>query len=216
MKNLLKPLFAFAIVATTFTSCMEKDDTDYDAIYLREEQIIDSIFSAQKLVIEDYVDMHFDNAKEDTIKLTYRYLNKSIKRGIWFEVLSEPTDDTYEYKVNPNSTQGAPIYPKWKLKYKASLLNGTVVQEDSEGTEYSFNTNNPNVYNNAWFISFIPYSLKYSGKDFIYEGLTKNGLKKGSKFRMVTPSYFAFASTAKDKIPANSPLVYEFEVLEIE
>lgn len=71
--------------------------------------------------------------------------------------------------------------------------------------------------NNVWVYAFFPYSIRFNGNDEIIGGLTKDGLKKGSIFRMVTPSYWAFDTRTNIKdIPADSPLIYEFEVLAIE
>jgi len=71
----------------------------------------------------------------------------------------------------------------------------------------------------AWFYSFYPYSIELNAQERVLGGLTEEGLKVGSKFAVVVPSYLAYGSVSKTTdlgtIPANSPLVYEFEVLEI-
>jgi len=223
--TLLKPVAfaAFAISAVTFTSCVDKgDDTDYEELLRREEVRIDSLLKAQKPDIEAYVQALPDVAdwREDTVKATFSRLpNKpTVNRGIWYRVVSDAdADDTYEYSLN--SFGNGLVPPVLKLKYKASLLNGTEVQSDQTGGVYSFSalTNNgpSNVFNPAWHYSFFPYSIKFNGDDKIIQGLTKDGLRKGSKLHVVVPSYWAFDQRSLDKIPANSPLVYEFEVVEI-
>ncbi len=216
MKNLFKPLFALAIIATTFTSCMEKDNTDYDAINLKEEQTLDSILSSERTKIAAYVQSNFSAPVEDTVSFRFNYLNKTAKRGIWYQVITPATDNTYEYKALSYQQLAAPTV---KLKYKAMLLNGTVVQSDEQGSTYAFNTSSPNIFNNAWFFSFFPYAVKFNGQDVKIGGLgglTREGLKKGSVIRVVTPSIWAFGSNNVGQIPANSPLVYEFEVMTIE
>ncbi|WDF68256.1 hypothetical protein PQ465_18415 [Sphingobacterium oryzagri] len=217
MKNLFKPLFALAIIAATFTSCMEKDNTDYDAENLKSEQRMDSLLSAENNRIQTYLAANSASAWiKDTITFSYRFLDKKPTRGIYYQVVSEPTDNTYEYKITNTGASLSIVMPKLKLKYKASLLDGTVVQSDETGSDYSLGVSNPAIFNDAWFYSFLPYSIKFNNQDYYIYGLTKNGLKKGSKFKMVTPSLWAFKSSSTAKMPANSPLVYEFEVMTIE
>jgi len=223
--TLLKPfaLAAFAISAVAFTSCVDKgDDTDFDELFRREEVRIDSLLRAQKPNIEAYVQglSDFPEWQEDTVRVTFSRLptRPTVNRGIWYRVVSDAAaDNTYSYSINSSGTDLVP--PMVKLKYKASLLNGTEVQSDETGTDYSFGVlmNNPNnVFNLAWYYSFFPYSLKFNGDDKFPKGLTKDGLRKGSKLHVVVPSCYAFDQRSLDKIPANSPLVYEFEVLEIQ
>ncbi len=213
MKKLFKTLFVGFLVAGFISACNKDDNEDYLKQFEEQELRIDSILNAQKIKIEEYVDANLADAKEDSIYYNYRYINKKTKRGIWYRVESEPTDNTYEYKVN--STASALIYPVAKLKYSAKLLDGTEVESDETGSTYNFGLTSSKI-NSAWIISFFPYAIKLNGDDIVVGGLTKNGLKKGSKITVVTPSPFAYGSAAQSNIPANSPLVYEFEVLEIE
>lgn len=217
MKNLFKPLIALAVVAMTFTSCMEKDNTDYEAENLKIEQRTDSLLSVQNKSIESYIAANSTTSwTKDTVTFSYYYLDKKPARGIYYQVISEPTDNTYEYKITNTGANLSVVLPKLKLKYKATLLDGTVVQEDETGSDYSLGVPNPTIFNDAWYYSFLPYSIKFNNQEYFTNGLTKNGLKKGSKFKMVTPSMWAFKSASTTKIPANSPLVYEFEILSIE
>ena len=215
MKNLFKTVLFAAVGTVMFASCNSKDDFDYEGEYLKQEKVIDSLLNKDKLLIEDYVDGSF---KEDSLKIRFNYLNKSVKRGIWYKVIEEPTeenDKAYKYEVS-NSSYGLPVVPpKVTLKYTAKLLNGTVVETEESG-EYDFNSNASKVINTAWYLSFFPYSIRINEQDTrIIGGLTKNGLKKGSKIIVVTPSYWAYQGLSTDKRPANSPLIYEFEVLNI-
>lgn len=223
MKNLLGVLAAVALMATTFTSCNKSDDYDYAAeleAAKKAEQKLDSIFSAQKLLIEDYIEENFTNPIQDTVTHQFSYIDKKIKRGIYYQIDSEPTDDSYEYKGQMvNTMYGsyfAPILPKVKLKYTAKLLNGTVVGQEATGSDFDLSTMNNTIFNNAWQIAFVPYSIQYNGEARIFRGLTRNGLKKGSKIKMITPSPWAFHDKAiGTTIPANSILIYEFEVISI-
>lgn len=221
MKNLFKLLFAVLVTGVVFTSCM-KDNDDYgkqEEELKKQEQAIDELLTAQKIKIEEFINKgeFFTNPQEDTVKMVYSFIDKKdTKRGIWYEYLNEPTESDYEYKVSFNGMNYQLVYPTVKLKYHAYLLDGTLVQSDEEGTTYNFNSAGAKIINNSWVYAFFPYSIKYDGKDLVINGLTKKGLQKGSKFRMVTPSVFAFGTNTNDKIPANSPLAYEFEVLEIQ
>jgi len=223
--TLLKPVAfaAIAIGAVAFTSCVDKgDDTDYEELLRREEVRVDSLLRVQKPDIEAYVQALPDVAdwREDTVKVTFFRLpnQPTVNRGIWYRVVSDAdADNTYDYRIN--SSGNAVVLPTLKLKYKASLLNGTEVQSEQTGGDYSFSVlmNGPsNVFNVAWYYSFFPYSIKFNGDDKIISGLTKDGLRKGSKLHVVVPSYYAFDQRSVDKIPANSSLVYEFEVVGID
>lgn len=224
MKNLLGLFAAVAIMATTFTACNKNDDYDYAAeieAAKKEEQKLDSLFAAQKLIIEDYVEENFTNPIQDTVTYRFAYIDKKITRGIYYQIDAEPIDNSYEYKGQMvNSMYGAyfaPILPKVKLKYSAKLLNGTVVGQETTGSDFDLSTMNNTIFNNAWQIAFLPYSIQYNGETKVFNGLTRNGLKKGSKIKMITPSPWAFHDKAVGTtIPANSILIYEFEILEIQ
>lgn len=217
MKNFLKSTLLITLSSLVFASCMDKgDNIDYEAEYKKQEQQIDSLLSAQKIKIEEYKNEFFTNAIEDTVKMSLPRINKKVNRGIWYEVISEPTDNSYTYSLN--STGNAIVFPKLKLKYTAKLLNNTVVESDLVGTDYNLGISSSKI-TQIWLYSFFPYSIKFNADNIFLYGLTEFGLKKGSKFKVITPSYFAYGNNAQTSsqgtIPANSPLVYEFEVLEI-
>ncbi len=214
MKNLIKPLFAIAITAVTFSSCMkDSDPIDNSEQYRQIEARIDSVLTSQKTDIEAFANSEFDNAIKDTVEMALTYLGKDVERGIWYEVISEPTDDSYEYEVNSSGY----VIPSVKVKYSVKSLSGTTYIEDTTGTTYELGGSNANanVINQTWVNSFFPYSIAYNGKTFYTKGLTEKGLKTGSKIKVVTPSVWAFDTQTVGKIPANEPLVYEFEVLDI-
>lgn len=215
MKNLIKPIFAIAIVAVSFTSCMkDSDPVDNTEQYREIEARVDSVLSKQQDAIEAYALAEFDNPVQDTVKIPLNYLGKDVERGIWYDVISEPTDDEYEYEVNSTGL----VYPTVKVKYSVkSLTTGDTYIEDASGSAYVLGGSNanPNVINQTWMNAFFPYSLSYNGQTLYPKGLTKDGLKTGSKIKVVTPSVWAFDTQNVGDIPANTPLVYEFEVLEI-
>ncbi|MBL1410871.1 FKBP-type peptidyl-prolyl cis-trans isomerase [Sphingobacterium faecale] len=222
MKNLFKTVLFAALGAIVFVSCNKKDTTDWNAEYLKQEKHIDSLLNKDKLKIEDYID---DTFQEDSVKIRFTFLNKSVKRGIWYKVTGTPTEEdeqAYKYEPNTSGYQGLPVVaPKVTLKYTARLLdgstlsNGTLVENEESG-EYDLGSSTTKVINSAWYVSFFPYSIRINEQDTrIIGGLTKTGLKKGSKITVVTPSYWAYQGLSTDKRPANSPLVYEFEVLSI-
>lgn len=222
MKTLFKTVMFAAVGAVLFASCNDSSDNyDYEAEYLKQEKAIDSIFQKDAKIIANFVD---DTFQEDSLKITYNYLDKTIKRGFWYKVITQPTeenDNAYKYQVN-STGYGLPIIaPKVNIKYTARLLDGPTVLEgtiveNEPGGDYDFASNTSKVINWAWVYSFSPYSIRINETNTTkIGGLTKNGLKVGSKIIVVSPSYWAYGSTKSDKIPANSPLVYEFEVLSI-
>lgn len=216
MKTLFKTVMFAAVGAVLFASCNDKtDDYDYEAEYLKQDKYIDSLLSADKLKIDDYKEAHADVSwQADTVLNPFYVLDKKTPRGIQYAIINEATDETYEYQYNPSSYGAGVVLPKVKLKYTASLLNGTVVESELTGSDFDFNQSS-NVINRAWLISFVPYSVKFNGDVKLIGGLTEKGLKKGNKIKVIVPSIWAYASKSTDKIPANSPLVYEFEVLDI-
>lgn len=229
MKTIFKFLAFSLFVLTVIPSCKD-NDFDFEAEKeraLQAEKKLDSLFTAERTKIEEYVEDNFttDEPIEDTVVVAYQYLEKKIKRGIWYEILQPATNDSYEYKVTSNGYYFVPVYPtNLKLKFTVKLLDGTVVQADETGGNYNINTMGSSpLLNEIWKITFIPYSVKQNGNDIPILGITKEGLQVGNKIRLITPSYWAFGSQAKEvssqtkvKIPADSPLVYEFEVLGIE
>lgn len=213
MKKIFKTALMIALGSFALTSCRDKDNYDYEAEALKAEQRIDSLLTAEKTKIEDYKNQFLPTATQDSLNYNFYYLNKkNVKRGIWYSVDSEPTDNSYTYSLNASGTQLT--YPKLKLKYTVKNLSNKVVESDLTGTDYNLGIQSSKI-TNIWFISFFPYSIKFNGTDSVLGGLTKEGLKKGSKFTVITPSIFAYGSKSQTDIPANSPLVYEFEVLEI-
>ena len=179
-----------AFVATAFTACMKDTEPfDYEAQFERE-----------KSIISEYVATNIPDAtfQEST--------------GIWFEVLAEGEPDSYQYKfVNKGNSLEAPIV---RVKYKGVLLDGTQFDavSDNEGMRMSLSG-----VIAAWQYSFFPKEIfNDTGELVEVGGLTPGGLKKGSKIRFVTPSLWAYREYGQGKVPANAPLDFTIEVLEIE
>ncbi|MBD1434229.1 hypothetical protein H8B06_15450 [Sphingobacterium sp. DN00404] len=229
MKTLFRPLIVFAVLAVAFASCMkDNDDTDYEAEYLKQEKAVDSLLSAEKIKIQDYLASTEGDWKEDTVTISLPRLGKTVKRGIWYEVLAEPTqedDEAYEYKAKSIGYGQYQIIPPTsvKLKYAVySLTSETPLKEDATGSDYTFTSTNTNL-TTAWLIGFSPYTAKFEGENRnlgLLAGLTEKGLQKGSKVRIISPSYWSTplysGQQAPNYLPSNAPVRYDFEVLGIE
>ncbi|MBD1427603.1 FKBP-type peptidyl-prolyl cis-trans isomerase [Sphingobacterium arenae] len=221
MKALFKPLLVLAFAAVAFSSCMKDNSAEQEAEQRRQQEAIVASLAADKIKIEEYL---LDNPseapggwQEDDREETFSLLGKTVKTGIHFEVLAVPTeedDEAFEYEF---SSSTGPVPPKVRVNYTVSLLDGTEVQSgENENFDFATFQSNSNIYNGVWLISFFPKSYRVDGEDRPYYGLTAKGLKKGSHIRVVSPSSWAYGANKVGDIPANSPLLYEFEVLNIE
>lgn len=209
MKNLFKVFIALVIGATTLASCNSNNDYD-DSEYWKQVEAnkrrIDSILKVQAPVLEAYAKQHFDNPQLDD------------STGFWFDELAKPTeedDKAYEYVVNSNGTWRTPTAT---VKYEVRLLTDDApVDAPSQPVELQIveaSQFNPNGLIQAWPIAFRPAKITFNGQKY-NTGLVEKGLKKGSKIRFVAPSPYCYDNTAKDKIPANSPLDFTIEVKDI-
>lgn len=206
MKNFTKILFGMLAMIIALASCSKSDDFSKLA---EEQRIKDSIENAriqnilktQAPQLKSFAMKNFTNPKLDTAK------------GIWYDLITEGEDASYTYQFQSN---GALVFPTAVTKYKVTLLNGenqgTLVDESKEGTPATFTIDRVIA---AWQIAFFPKKMSFQGKDVNVGGLTIKGLKKGSKIKIVAPSYFGYDQTVKDKVPANSPLYSEIEVVSI-
>ncbi|GHE23844.1 FKBP-type peptidyl-prolyl cis-trans isomerase [Sphingobacterium griseoflavum] len=202
MKILIKLTFALIAIAT-FSSCSKNSDLDYQKV-LEEQRIKDSINNAriekilkeQAPTVKAFADQNMVDAKLDTAT------------GIWFQVITEGDEASYTYKVLNNSL----IYPTITAKYKGTLLNGTVFDQSEAGKDFTFPLMN---VIGAWQLAFFPKAITFNGNTYKIGGLTTSGLKKGAKIKIVTPSPWAYDARDSEKIPANSPLYFELEVVDI-
>ncbi|MBP3942376.1 FKBP-type peptidyl-prolyl cis-trans isomerase [Sphingobacteriaceae bacterium WQ 2009] len=193
MKNYLKPLIVALIAVTTFSACSKNDDY---AKYV-EQQKLEEIrkkeqLALQKPLLAAYAAKNFENAVYDT---TY---------GIWYEVLAPGDNESYKYEYSGSGIK----FPYIRISYKGELLNGTEFDATPVDISRVFQLGDLIP---AWQIAFLPLKI---GENSI-GGLTANGLKKGSKIRFATPSIWAYDQSVSAKIPANSPLVFTIEVVDI-
>lgn len=182
------------MVVLGFSGCIKDEDPfDWQAQY-----------ELEKPDIEAYATNNFDNPQihETT--------------GIWYEIIDEGEPDAYEYKARESGGQIYPEAPIVTVTYTGRLLNGTVFGEDEEA-EINFNNTI-----GAWVAVFFPEEFRYDldgeplPSPIEYGGITATGLEAGAVVRFVTPSYLAYGNRPQGSIPANSPLVFEIEVHNIE
>lgn len=220
MKTLFRPLLVLAIAAVGFSSCIKDNSSKIEDQNRQREETIAASLAADKVKIEAYVAANPSEAlggwREDETEYALNLIGKKPKRGFWFEVLELPTeadDEAYTYEFEGQGFKA----PKVKLTYSVELLDGTKVQGEENG-DFDFSTlsMNSSIYNDTWFVSFFPKSIRWNSQDITTGGLTSKGLKTGSIIRVVAPSFFAFGGRTVGDIPANSPLVYRFEVLSIQ
>lgn len=191
--NLVRPLFFLTILSFLFVSCA------------KEEAMFDPIaqFELEKPEIKAYANANYPDMEYS-----------SDTTGIWYEVVNSGTPDSYEYKVvDTINYYGQAVkalrMPTITVKYVGKLIKDNSIF-DSNQTEAGY-TSKLNDLISAWQIAFVPKSVG----TFSYGGLTAKGLQKGSKIRIVTPSYYAYGNRNSGKIPANSPLFFEIEVIDI-
>ncbi|MBE8722275.1 FKBP-type peptidyl-prolyl cis-trans isomerase [Sphingobacterium pedocola] len=199
MKNLFKLLFAVTITAATFASCV--DDKD---IFDPEAQL-----ALEKPMIESYVKQHYPNAQQ--------YENS----GLWYEIIEPGEPDSYDYDIKDTLNQKW-IFAEGIINYKGKLVaDGTVFDETKDITKgdtlpiyMSLNTGNASVIT-AWIYAFSPKDLTVDDKDLDLGIIFTNGAQNGARFRIITPSQYAYGRSVQGKIPANSPLDFEVEVLKM-
>lgn len=203
MKKIQICIFAFISSLVILASC-NKDDFDYEAAQ-KEQKRLDSIENArvkgliqsQAASLKTFADQNMPGAS----------LVDSL--GIWFIVDAPGQENSYTYSIN---NFGQIVAPNVTVKYKGTLLNGTVFDKTDDDKTASFSLANVIP---AWQIAFLPKSITFNGTTVPITGLTNTGLKKGSKIRFVTSSPYAYDTKATGSIPANSPLYFEIEVVDI-
>lgn len=112
-----------------------------------------------------------------------------------YEMTEDPKLPGYMFQILDHGSETDTLSnarPVVDVKYKFKLMNNTVVEETEKAT---FNLSQINL------IAPFTYSL------------TKIG--KGGHIRFVTPSAYAYGPYAQGKVPANSPLFYDLELLDI-
>ncbi|KGE15185.1 FKBP-type peptidyl-prolyl cis-trans isomerase [Sphingobacterium deserti] len=203
MKIIPKLLLIVTVAVATFSSCSKSNELDFERA--REEQRIqdsinrvriERIVKEQAPAVKAFADKNLLDAKLDTAT------------GIWFQLIQAGDEASYTYKVLNNQL----VAPTITAKYKGTLLDGTIF--DATEGDKSFVSPLNNVIG-AWQLAFLPKTIRFNGEDYKVGGLTANGLKKGAKIKIVTPSPWAYDEQASAKIPANSPLYFEFDVVDV-
>lgn len=190
-----------ALVAIGMSSCI-KDGETYDP---------NAQYEIEKPLIETYAKAHMINPQfhEET--------------GIWYEVITPGDPEPYQYKatVNPsNPSQSSIEAPDITVNYTGRLVqDNTVFDSDDEGFEVSL----AGVIA-AWQFAFLPEEIIYDQDGELLEepikfsnvgGLTPQGLGVGAVIHIVTPSLLAYRNQGQGKVPANAPLYFEIEVLDL-
>ncbi|WP_353125132.1 FKBP-type peptidyl-prolyl cis-trans isomerase [Parapedobacter pyrenivorans] len=186
------------VVAMGLSSCIKEGDTfDPQAQY-----------ELEKPEIEAYAEANLVNPQFDE------------ETGIWYEITSMGDPTSFEYKavLSQSDNRYYPEAPDVWVNYTGKLLNGTVfdTKDEAAGVKMSFN----NIIQ-GWIYVFFPEKILVDKdgdpleKPLDFVGFTSSGLKKGAKVRFVVPSYLAYGNAANGKIPANSPLDFEIEVINI-
>lgn len=209
MKHLNKLCLLTLGAIILFSAC---NKTDFDEL-AREQKRQDSIEEARiKNLIKEQAPLLKAYVENPSNGWTNPILDTS--RGIWYEILTRGQEDSYTYKRNGS---GQIIAPTAEVKYKGQLLNGTIFdQTDEQSTsKKTFTFSLAQDIIPAWKIAFLPQKIPYNGQDYAVGGLSLTGLKKGSKIRFVTPSPWGYDTETRPQIPANSPLVFEIEVVNI-
>lgn len=198
MKKLLSPLLmTIALVSLFFASCMKDDDSPVFDEYAQ--------YKADSIALRGYVAKNFPEAV---------YHNET---GIWYEILTEGQGD-YEYKiVDTLNGKFLKFFPA--VKYVGKLLNGTTFDQTDAGKIDTFEIRTNTAYQYPFASSIIPAWTFAFAPEKIGEvklgGLTEKGLQKGSKVHIMAPSRYGYGNRAVGPIPANSPLDFVIEVVDI-
>lgn len=211
MNNLSKLLFFFVLVMAGVTSCSKSDDNGTD--WAEEQRIRDSINNArieallkeQAPRLKDFAEEHIPGAILDD------------STGIWFKIHEPGEEGSYIYRVVPGSMGGLTLArPTVEVKYVGRLLNGDIFDETSadepEDKTRSFQLGGLIP---AWNLAFYPTKIRQDSRDFEIGGLTEKGLQKGAIIEFVAPSPYCYDNAASDDIPADSPLHFQIEVVDI-
>jgi len=185
------------IAGVAFTGCLkDKDFEPYD---------FQKYLDLEAPVLKAYV--------EKTPELEGAVLDA--ESGIWYKVISEGLQDAEDpnyYTYNFNNANQIEA-PRIRVNYDGKLVaTGTSFQKNdmAEGTYLSL----AEVIG-GWQVAFLPKELIDKNNKVVKSGLTEHGLQKGSKIRIVIPSPYGYQNQTRDGIPANSPLDFYIEVLEV-
>ncbi len=184
------------IAGVAFSGCLKDNDIEpYD---------VQKYLDLEKPILKAYV--------EGTPELEGAILDA--ETGIWYKVIEQglqdkESSDFYTYKVDANNIL---IYPDIRVLYDGKLVaTGVSYDKPNEVKDMSL----ANLIS-GWQIAFFPNKIKdKAGKINEFWGLTELGLQKGSRIRIIMPSPYGYQNQPKGSIPANSPLDFYIEVLEV-
>lgn len=205
MRNSIK-LFFVLLLAVGVSSCMK--DNNYQ-IYDREGKL-----AHEAPILEKYVQATpgLENAVKDSSGIWYVILNEGVQPEYGTD--GKLIDNGY-YLYNINSS-GFAEYPRISVNYEGKLVaNGKVFDEGSTKETADDRLPRANEFIEGWIRAILPKTIKRDGKDIEIGGITKLGLQKGSKIRIVIPSPLAYQDRSTGKIPADSPLDFTLEVLKV-
>jgi FKBP-type peptidyl-prolyl cis-trans isomerase len=189
--NKIYTLLMALIIGLIATSC-DKDEPgvyDYQAVLEREAPLLSAYITAQGL--SDSAKFHQET-------------------GIWY-VLTDSGDVAVNYLDSAATSDKAPIKNMLvQVRYTGRLLDSTIFEQNTAADSIPYVSLLPSEteagQSEAWKVAFYP---KLVG------GFFEEGLKKGAKIRIITPSIFGYQNRSHGIIKENSPLDYELEVLDI-
>lgn len=200
MKTTMKKinfLIIALIAGVAFTGCLkDKDFEPYDA-----QKYLDMEAPVLKAYVEETPEL--EGAVKDA------------ETGIWYKVIEQglqdkESSDFYTYNFNNDNDIEA---PRIRVNYEGRLV--------ATGTSFQKNDMAAGNYLSlaevigGWQVAFLPKELKDKNDKVVKSGLTELGLQKGSKIRIVIPSPYGYQNQTRSGIPANSPLDFYIEVLEV-
>lgn len=205
MKNSMKKfnfLLIALIVGLGFTGCMKDDDFEpYDP---------QKYFDLEAPILQSYVDT--------AVGLELAELDET---GIWYQIiepgLTDPEDeDYYEYNLNNNNQLEM---PEVTVQYVGKVVpSGTVFNDQDEDLKVGLGS-----MWGGWQVAFFPINMEYKNGDPVLDqngellkiGITELGLQKGAIVRVVMPSPYGYQSQPQPNVPANSPLDFYIEVIDV-
>lgn len=152
-------------------------------------------YEIEKVLIEEYVQENLPAAQFHE------------ESGIWYQLMGVGDQTAYEYKI-VNERLEIPIVT---VKYTGRLLNGSIF-DDLDLTKYPNGIDfSLNGVISAWPLVFFPQKI---GENDV-GGIMPQGLFPGARIRFVTPSYLGYGNQQWGNIPANSPLDFTIEVIDV-
>src|SRR5690554_3090153 len=185
------------IAGFAFTGCLK--DNDFEPYDFQKH------LDLEVSVLKEYV--------EKTPELEGAVMHEGT--GIWYKIIEpglqdKESVDFYKYNFNSNNELEA---PRIRVNYDGKLVStGTSFEEKDMATGQYWSL--AGVIG-GWQVAFLPKELKDRNDKIVKTGITELGSQKGSKVRVVIPSPYGYQNQTQSSIPANSPLDYYIEVLEV-